>query len=180
MTNQIKLTSFERLALINTYEALIQSPLTNERDKWYYDKCIKILENGYEFLYFEVFNRVDNHTMPYHLGEFVTSVLQTYQFMQSVVRGLSDEQVQRLNEQISDLGIPVHNTQWKFPGFDGNAGDGCLSLTVFVIKMWDMEIEPVGNNFNSHGSHHTADYDELYEKRDTIREIVENFERSVE
>jgi len=135
MSDRIELTKKERLFLINQYRILALLDREGEAD--YYQKCIRILESGYEFHY-------------YILDQFIDAPMSTEETREildilSMFRVLNDS-YKRLEDKSG-----IEEWQIKFLGFDGNNEAGEMGYIAFLAKHDDRFTDVIERDkYNSH------------------------------
>jgi hypothetical protein len=142
--NKIKLSINERLLLINQFTILKNienDDITGLMNKSYYDRNIKILENGYELEYFSIYNDIEE-PLSYEGCNFVYSVLNMYRDLYFSFENIKN------NTKILDSDI-------KFKGFDANdiIEGAYISYAKYIIddlKKYEEIKKYLGNSFNSH------------------------------
>jgi len=130
----MKLTIVERMTLMNQFKILAHLENTNE-----YANYIKILQNGYEYEYGEMFQWIEGMSLPEPDCLFVKDVLEAYGC------------IQRCGKESGNTSITTHPF-YKFSGFDGNDEGEYLGYARFMIQdqgKWNY-LEMSGDNLNSH------------------------------
>lgn len=136
----MKLDKFQRAVLINQFETLAR--LDNSSGG--YKKIIDALERGYELdidaQLFEFYGDLSEQQC-----HFVRDIMWLYYLMKlakNSTKDLSREDMSKLDP--------------KFPGFDGNAGDGLLGYADYITQTLG-EYPEHKHYLNSHGAHPNYD-----------------------
>lgn len=135
----MELTKAERWILINQCEML----RLMKSDRWQkedWDKCISILEKGYEELYDECMPWLSDPLL-HDVYKLVYDILDVYR---SIGRYKS--------EHPEDKEVAEHYAS-SFRGFDGNNEGEYMGFTTFLIKMGrykEIADADHGDNYNSH------------------------------
>lgn len=111
----LKLTDTERLILANQYEIM---SLLNKDD--HYALMAETLRSGYEWLYRQYFDDLDENLDP-EKAEYVLTILGIYGDMHSSFAKMEDKS-------------SLDESQLIFPGFDGNNESELLCFTHALLK----------------------------------------------
>jgi uncharacterized protein YfbU (UPF0304 family) len=112
------LSMTERLILSNQFR-ILEKLFPNESES--YSAFQKVLENGYEMHYSEMFQNIDEETMPREQSKEILDILSMYQDMQDCYDKLSDKS-------------GIDPNQLTFPGFDGNNEADLLGYARYYIE----------------------------------------------
>lgn len=132
------------------------------------DELLDALRNGYPSHYFEASSLVENDELPRDAANFVQDVLEMYGELQRGydLHGKGD----------AELGKRV-----EFEGFDGNAGDGYLGFTNFLVDNGRFTyVRPLDKmpHLNSHG-HVNSIYKRMLDEYHAIKASREPYEYNV-
>jgi uncharacterized protein YfbU (UPF0304 family) len=133
--DETKLSKKDRLFLINQYKIL--ALLGEEGEADYYQKCIRILESGYEFHYYTLDQFIDD---PMSAGESreVLDILSMFEVLGDSYERLQDKS-------------GIEEWQIKFGGFDGNNETGEMGYVAFLVEQDDRFTHVVERGkYNSH------------------------------
>jgi uncharacterized protein YfbU (UPF0304 family) len=112
------LSKTERLILTNQYR-ILEKLFPSESES--YSQFQKILENGYQLHYCEIFQNINEEPMPREQSREVLDILNMYQEMNNCYDRLDDKS-----------GIDPQDL--KFPGFDGNNETELLSYARYYVE----------------------------------------------
>lgn len=136
----MELSKAERWILINQCEML----RLMKSDRWQkedWDKCITVLENGYEEWYDEFIPWLSD-PLPHEVYKLVYDILDVYRSIEAYKR-----------EHPEDKEVAEHYAA-SFPGFDGNNEAEYMMFTRFLIETMGRYKEIAdadhGDNYNSH------------------------------
>lgn len=154
----MKMTQAERLILANQFE-LLSMRENNYISKETAKKYSKILLEGYELLYDDIFSGMD-HTVSREKCRFVLDVLNMY-------RIISNSYINLLK---NNTNLSLTEEDIAFKGFDGN-GEGEYNFAKFFIEDYDRFGDLVENKYmelNSHSSSSISRYEKELENYNKI------------
>jgi uncharacterized protein len=134
MGDGIGLSKKERLFLINQYRILA---LLDEEQADYYQKCIMILESGYEFNYHDLDQFIDE-PMSAEESRETLDILSMFRVLNDSYKRLEDKS-------------GIEEWQIKFGGFDGNNETGEMAYVKFLAEQDDRFTDVIERGkYNSH------------------------------
>lgn len=134
MSEETKLSKRDRLFLINQYKILA---LLDDEEPDYYQKCIRILESGYESHYYTLDQFIED-PMPAEESHEILEIL-------SMFRVLNDS-YERLEDKSG-----IEEWRIKFAGFDGNYETGEMGYVAFLAEQDDRFTDVIERGkYNSH------------------------------
>ena len=140
--SDIKLTLNERLILRNQIEIL--SKLDPENNPEY---LLKILDNGIEGMYWELFSRLSFTTIPKEVVSETYDILDMYRVIGNEINESTLDDIEKI----------------RFNGFDANNDDHYLIMKILIEDLSKYE-EHKNTNYNSHSSASIGRYRRILSK----------------
>jgi uncharacterized protein YfbU (UPF0304 family) len=135
MADEIELSKKDRLFLINQYKILALLDKEGEAD--YYQKCIRILESGYQFHYYVLDQFIDD-PMSAEESREILDILSMFRVLNDSYKQLKDKS-------------GIEEWQIKFVGFDGNNETGEMGYVGFLSKHDERFTDVIERDkYNSH------------------------------
>jgi uncharacterized protein YfbU (UPF0304 family) len=132
--DKIELSKKDRLFLINQYSLLV---LLDKDKADYYQKCITILERGYEFHYFNL-DQVVESPMSAEESREILDILAMFQVLKDSYKQLEDKS-------------GIEEWQTTFGGFDGNNEAGAMGYVAFLAEQDERFTDVIDRKkYNSH------------------------------